>query len=289
MFKRAEKNVSDSEAKRSLPHNRKEVFFDLLSHRKMTLFALSCFTFMFFIPLAVDLLYFNYWEALAWMSDVPDRIKHVFSLVFYSMLIMLPCMMIGFIGLAGAFYVAKKLVWQEDTTLSVDFFHGIKENWKHALLNGLLFSLFLFGLVVGGLYLFLYSITTPIWSGIGIGGLMLIFITFGIVISLNFTQDVYYENGYFVTVKNSFCFLGLLNWRVLILFVFTTGVVVALGCFNMITLAVGLFLFAVLNSLVVIIYTLLSHSAFDKFINKEHYPDMVGKGLYKLEKEDKEA
>ena len=63
----------------------------------------------------------------------------------------------------------------------------------------------------------------------------------------------------------------------------------ALACFNLITLSVGLFLFAVLNSVVIVIYTLLSHSAFDKYINKEHYPDMVGKGLYKLEKEDKEA
>ena len=289
MFKRAEKHISDSEAKRSLPHDRKEVFFDLLSHRKMTLFALSCFTFMFFIPLAVDLFYFNYWESLALLSDLPDKIRHAFSLVFYSMLIMIPCMVIGFIGLAGAFYVAKKLVWQEDTTLAVDFFQGIKENWKHALLNGLLFALVLFGLVVGGLYLFLFTRTQPIWSGVGIGGLVLIFITFGIVISLNFTQDVYYENRFLTTVKNSFCFIGLLNWRVLVLFVLSTGVVVTLGCFNMITLGVGLFLFALLNSLVVIIYTLLSHSAFDKYINKEHYPDMVGKGLYKLEKEDKEA
>ena len=62
-----------------------------------------------------------------------------------------------------------------------------------------------------------------------------------------------------------------------------------LACFNLITLAVGMVLFAFLNSLVVVIYTLLAHSAFDKYINKEHYPDMVGKGLYKLEKEDKEA
>ena len=289
MFKRAEKHISDSEAKRALPHDRKEVFFDLLSHRKMTLFALSCFAFMFFIPLAVDLLYFNYWESVALSSDVPNKVAHLFSLIFYSMVIMIPCVVIGFIGLAGAFYSIKKLVWQEDTTLAVDFFQGIKDNWKHALLNGLFFAIFLFGLVVGGVYLFLYSRVSPIWCGVGIGGLILIFITFGIVISLNFTQDVYYVNGYLTTVKNSFCFLGLLNWKVLILFVFTTGVVIALGFINMITLAVGLFLFAILNSVVIVIYTLLSHSAFDKYINKEHYPDMVGKGLYKLVKEDKEA
>ncbi len=285
-YRQDKNNISDEKALKSLPHNRKEVFFDLLAHRKMVLFSLSCFTFMFFIPLAVDLFIFNYLESIAIAAE---KNEYLFSLIFYSMLIMLPCMVIGFIGLAGAFYTAKHLVWQEDITLGVDFFTGIKENWKHALINGFLFGIILFGFVVGGSFLLIYAPVAPIWCGVGIGALILILITFGIVISLNFTQDVYYENGIFVTIKNSFCFLGLLNWKVLVLFVLTTGGVITLCCFNFITLIVGLFLFAISNSVVVILYTLLSHSAFDKFINAEHYPEMVGKGLYKLEKEDKEA
>lgn len=286
MFKRKEKQISDSEAKRSLPTTRKEVFFDLLRNRKMTLFALSCFTFMFFIPLAVDLFFFNYLESAAIAAD---KKEYLFSLVFYSMCIMLPCMIIGFIGFAGAFYTAKRLVWQEDINLAVDFFHGIKENWKHAIINGLLFGVILFGVVIGGSYLLIFAPTSPITCGIGIGALILVFLTFGMVIALNFTQDVYYENGILTTFKNSFCFLGLLNWRILVLFILTTGGLFTLSIFNLITLGIGLFLFAVLNSVVIIIYTLLSHSVFDKYINQEHYPDMVGKGLYKLEKEDKEA
>ena len=284
MFNKTEEHITDEDAKLSLPHNRKEVFFDLLRHRKMTLFALSCFVFMFFIPLAVDLLYFNFLESVAIAND---KMEYLFSLFFYSMLIMLPCMVIGFLGLAGGFYVAKRLVWQEDVSLAVDFFHGIKDNWKHAILNGIAFGLFLFGLVVGTTYLLIFSPSTPILSGIGIGALLTLFLTFGMVISLNFTQDVYYENGVFVTYKNSFCFLGLLNWRVLVTFLFSTGVVIALSVFNMLTLGIGLALFAFLNGVVIILYTLISHSAFDKYINKEHYPEMVGRGLYK--KEDKEA
>ena len=288
MFKHREdkNNISDQQAIKSLPHNRKEVFFDLLSHRKMTLFALSCFAFMFFIPLAVDLFIFNYLESAAIAAD---KKEYLFSLVFYSMCIMLPCMIVGFLGFAGAFYTAKRLVWQEDINLAVDFFHGIKENWKHAIFNGLLFGVVLFGVVIGGSYLLIFSPISPVVCGIGIGALILLFLTFGMVIALNFTQDVYYENGLFITFKNSFCFLGLLNWRVLVLFVLTTGGLFTLCCFNLITLGVGLLLFAILNSVVVILYTLMSHYAFDKYINVEYYPEMVGKGLYKLEKEDKEA
>ena len=283
-MKKEEKHITDQDVKQSLPSTRKEVFFDLLKYRKMSLFALSCYTFMFFIPLAIDLFYFNYLES---MAIIAEKYEYLFSLIFYSMLIMLPCMVIGFIGFAGAFYTAKRMVWQEGISLASDFFRGIKENWKDALINGVIFGLVLFGLVVGGSYLLIYAPVTPVVRGIGLGALILFFLVFGMVIALHFTQCVYYENSYGVTFKNSFSFLGLLNWKVLLVFLFSTGVVVALGLFNLITLAIGLILFAFTNSVVIILYTLISHAAFDKYINKEYYPEMVNKGLYKHN--DKEA
>ena len=202
---------------------------------------------------------------------------------------MLPCMLIGFIGLAGAFYTAKKMVWQEGISLASDFFQGIKENWKHALINGVIFGLALFGLVVGGTYLMIYAPVHAVVKGIGLGALILFFLLFGMVATLNFTQCVYYENGYAVTLRNSFSFLGLLNWRILLIYLLSTGTVVVLGLFNLITLTIGLLLFAIFNSVVIILYTLISHYGFDKYINKEHYPHMVGKGLYKESQDDKEA
>ena len=286
-MKKEERHITDLDVKKSLPRNRKEVFFDLLKNRKMNLFAFSCYTFIFFIPLAVDLFYFNFLESAAIASEHNDQL---FSLIFYSMLIMLPCMVIGFIGFAGAFYIAKKMVWQEGLSLASDFFQGIKENWKHAILNGVIFGLALFGLIIGGTYLMLYAPIHAVVKGIGLGALILFFLVFGMVTVTNFTQCVYYENSYIITFKNSFSFLGLLNWKLLVTYLLTTGVVVTLGLFNLITLSIGLLLFAITNSLVVIIYTLISHSAFDKYINKEHYPDMVNKGLYKDESQiNKEA
>ena len=285
-MKKEEKHITDQDAKQSLPTNRKEVFFDLLRNRKMTLFALSCYTFMFFIPLAVDLIYFNFVESMAISAE---KFEYLFSLIFYSMLIMLPCMVIGFIGLAGAFYTAKKLVWQEGVSLASDFFKGIKENWKHALINGVIFGLVLFGLIIGGSFMLIYADVHAVVRGIAIGALIVLFLIFGMVTVLNFTQGVYYENSFGVTLKNSFSFLGLLNWKVLVIYLLSTGVVVTLGLFNFLTLVIGLLLFAVLNSGVIVLYTLISHSAFDKYINQEHYPDMVNKGLYKVSQDDKEA
>ena len=285
-MKKEEKHITDQDVKQTLPTNRKEVFFDLLRNRKMFLFALSCYTFMFFIPLAVDLIYFNFLESMAISAE---KYEYLFSLIFYSMIIMLPCMVIGFIGLAGAFYVAKHLVWQDGISLASDFFKGIKENWKHTLINGAIFGLVLFGLVVGGSFMLIYADVHAVVRGIGIGALIVLFLVFGMVTVLNFTQGVYYENSFGVTLKNSFSFLGLLNWKVLVIYLLSTGVVVTLGLFNFLTLVIGLLLFAVLNSVVIVLYTLISHSAFDKYINQEHYPHMVNKGLYKVSQDDKEA
>lgn len=283
MFKRVEKHITDKDVLKTLPHNRKEVFFDLLRHRKMNLFALSCFTFAFFIPLAVDLFYFNFLENVAIAND---KLDYLFSLIFYSMLIMLPCMIIGFIGLAGAFQVTKKMVWQEGIVLASEYFQGIKENWKHALINGVIFGITLFGLVVGSSYLIIFSMQMPILCGVGIGALVVIFLFFGMSLVIFYTQDVYYANTYMTTLKNSFRFLALLNWKVLVIFLLSTGAVIAMCAINLITLSIGLFLFAVLNSVVIVLYTLVAHDAFDKYINKDNYPDMVGKGLYKDENID---
>ena len=286
-----QKEVIELDGYKTLPHTRKEVFFDLLAHRKMNIFSLSSLTFLFFVPLTIDLFFFNYFEILAIANENTD---HLFSMVFYSMLLMLPCMIIGFIGLGGAFYVAKKMVWQEIVSATNDFLKGIKETWKHSIINGLIFGISLFGLVVGGTFLWIYAPAQQVVCGIGIGALIVLYITLGIILSLFYTQDVYYSNPYGSTFKNAFSFLGLTNWKVFLLFIFTTGLFTALCCINTITLIIGIILFAVTNFVVIILYTLISHAAFDKYINLEHYPDMVNKGLYKKEEsssieESKEA
>ena len=155
----------------------------------------------------------------------------------------------------------------------------------------MIFGLVLFGFVVGGAYLLIYAPVHAVVKGIGIGALILLLLLFGMITMLNQAQSVYYANSYWITFKNSFSFLGLTNWKTLLIYLLSTGVVISLACLNMVTLGVGLFLFAILNSVVIILYTLISHSAFDKYINQEHYPEMVGKGLYKESSniEEKEA
>lgn len=278
--KKKEKIISDYEALKKLPHNRKELFFDLLKNRKMFLFSFSCFTFLFFIPLFIDLLYFSYMELAAFSLGDIDVI---FTLLFYSLIISIPCNVIVFIGLSGAFYVSKKLVWQEGINLSHDFLVGIKENYKKFILFSFIFSLSLFILVIGGIYLLTTSSYSPLVNGIGIGILIVQFIICGIIINFSMTQAVYYDNKLRDILKNSFVFLSSTHIKSFLLFLLTNCVIVFLCLLNNISLIISFALIAILNSAIIILWTLLSHAEFDKLINKENYPEYVNKGLYKKE------
>lgn len=280
MFKRREKQISDQEAINKLPHNRKELFFDLIKNRKMFLFSFSCFTFLFFIPLFIDFLCFSYMELAAYSLGDNDAI---FSLLFYSLIIAIPCNIILFIGLSGAFYVAKKIVWQEGITLAQDFLQGIKENAKYFILYSLVFSITLFGLIIGGTYLIIMSSLSPIQSGIGVGILIVVFIIFGILNNFAMTQTVYYKNSVGSNYKNAFIFLSTTNYKSFLLFIFTVGVTTFLCLLNNLFLIISFLLIATLNSVIIILWTLISHSEFDKYINKDNYPEFVNKGLYKKE------
>ena len=71
------------------------------------------------------------------------------------------------------------------------------------------------------------------------------------------------------------------------LFIVTTGLVVGLMFIDFIAQIVIIIVIAFLSSFMMIAWTLLSHEAFDQYINKENYPEYYKKGLYINEK-DKE-
>ncbi|MDE5562238.1 MAG: hypothetical protein K2J01_01675 [Clostridiales bacterium] len=58
-------------------------------------------------------------------------------------LILIPCIGVFALGVAGNLYVVRKLIWQEPTSTIKDFFRGIKKCWLGAVFIGLLFGLVL--------------------------------------------------------------------------------------------------------------------------------------------------
>lgn len=77
-----------------------------------------------------------------------DLVEFSYRLMEY--LILIPCIAVFALGVAGNLYVMRKLVWEEPTSTFKDFFRGIRKCWLGAIFIGLVIGMtivmFLFSL-----------------------------------------------------------------------------------------------------------------------------------------------
>ena len=273
---------------RELPHTRRQIFLDLLKNQKRQMVSLSMLLFVFLLPLVVDILLFNSFIVAVPIDD-PNYGSTVFSLILYMMIISIPCVMIGFVGLSGLAHVCKNIAWQNAVLFGPEFFVGIKKNWKQSLVFGFIWGISLFLLVVGSLFMFRTRVDSeqPWLQSVGIGMCIVQFIVLSIICVYTLTYSCYYQNTVWQVFKNSFVFFVAKFFKNLLFFILTTGLVVGLMFVDFIAQIVIIIVIAFLSSFMMIAWTLLSHEAFDQYINKENYPEYYKKGLYISEK-DKE-
>lgn len=280
-----EKVRSNDLTNKELPHTRWQVFFDLLKTQKRQMVSLSMLLFVFLLPLVVDFFIFNMfiYGASFSINDPLALSSTLFSLIFYMMLIAIPCVIIAFVGLGGLAYVIKKIVWQEGVISGPDFFLGIKKNYKHSILLGLIWSISLFILVVGSLFLLrTQPMSNQPWvHSVGVGLCIVQFVVLSIVCVYGLTYTSYYENSFRIVLRNSFIFFSAKFFKNLAMFIVTTGLVIGLMFVDLIAQIIVTVLVALFSSYMLAGWTLLSHEAFDQYINVNNFPDYVNKGLYK--------
>lgn len=286
---RKEKVKTNDLTIKDLPHTRWQIFVDLIKTQKRQMVSLSMLLFVFLLPLVVDILIFDMF-IIGVPSGEANYSATVFSLIFYMMIISIPCSMIGFIGLSGLAHVSKLICWQNGVINAPDFFYGIKKNWKQALIFGFIWGLSLFVLVVGVLYLLRTQaiVEQPWLNSIGIGVCIVQFIILSIVCVYALTYSCYYTNTVWQVFRNSFVFFVAKFFKNLLVFVLTTGLIIGLMFVDFIAQIAIIIVIAFLSSYMMIGWTLLSHEAFDQYINKFNYPEYYKKGLYIEKEESKE-
>ena len=133
--------------KESLPKNRKELFFDCIKQRFGLIMLTSFVLFLFTLPLLVVLFIKDAYLISVGVSFENKEITEANYETMYLMvtnfgyLASIPCFLILSVGLAGALRVFRQLVWQEGVFFKEDFFDGIKLNFKHYLIYGLIFGI----------------------------------------------------------------------------------------------------------------------------------------------------
>ena len=268
--------------KENLPKNRIKQFFDLFIHRFLDLLKLSLLQAIFLMPLLATCVLFY-----VFLRNASDKnsLFTIFLIQGLSLMITLP---INYVGLTGCFYCLKKIIHAESEYTSSSFFIGMKQEWAKGLLFGFIEGMS-GALTLIGLFLLFNNIADLIaWvSGLGIAMVIIQFILVTMFTYHCLGQISVYSNPLKYVVKNSFLIMTMRFPINLLFLILQPGIFIALACIMEITMYVGVVLALFLSAFMYLIWMLNIISSFDKYINKEHHPEIYKKGLYiKEQKED---
>ena len=268
--------------KENLPKNRFKQFFDILIHRFLDVFKISLLQAIFVMPLLATCVLFY-----IFIRGATDKntVMTVFLIQGLSLMITIP---IVYVGLTGTFYCFRKIIHAESEYTSSSFFVGMKQEWGHGLLIGMIEGISASATMIGLFFLFTYlpQLSASV-SGIGIAMIIIQFILVTMFTYHCLAQLSVYKNPLRYVLKNSFLLMTMRFPFNLLFLLIHPGIFIALVCIMEITMYVGVVLFLLFSGIGYLIWMLNIISAFDKFINKEYHPEIYKKGLYiEEQKED---
>lgn len=267
----------------NLPKNRPQQFFRVFKTRFGTIFRTNLLAALFALPLIVwDLISTAYVTDFTKGMDAATQFSHLLRLSLLRYVTEIPLIMLAFVGLAGAFFVIRQLCWCAPVRLIKDFKKGIKGAYKQFLLLGLVTGIvnFAFNYLLEFCLLTVSSGTEFVYI-VAIAALIIVAVICFTALVYAMAQSSLYNMSFGKLVKNSFIMTFKRLWR-------SVGVcllsVLPIMLFRFMPWAfvqiVGDCLIIVFSiGFAVTLQTVLCHSVFDVFINKQSYPDFVGLGL----------
>ena len=271
----------------NLPHNRWQLFGDLLKHRLGFLLKAGLLTALFFIPLFVWNIYMqeefrlligSATEETAYETAVNllalSNTKNAVNVLF--------CGVCG-IGIGGGVYLVQKCAWGEIVFAS-EFFVGLKRDFGKN---------FFFGVVIGlSWWLAEYAVRfIPLSTLDGTAAILMYGVTtvqfalIAVMTCFSVCQNAIYSLSLFSLIKNSFMFAFKGFFPMLGVLLYAVCPMALLLVNNMIVDVIAAALFSVFLGTALLAVVLYSDSLFDRFINRENYPQLVDKNIYRVKKE----
>ena len=265
---------------RERPKTRRGQFFDLFRHRFLEIMKISWLQAIFQMPLYVSVVLF--W-ILFRKAENYDSAFTIILILSASFLVSIPTL---YIGLSGVYGCLRRLVHAEGEYASSDFFLSLKEDWRNGMATGFIVAFSLGGGLIGGFYLYGDSAVLNGWlSAVGIALLAIQFLVVTVVSYHQLGQGAFYQNGFGASLGNGLR-MSLSRFPLaLLFFLIHPGILIA--CFSLMSITaytgVGLSLF--FSGFAHLIWMLYLVSTFDRYINKDNFPDYYRRGLYQ-EKEE---
>ena len=256
-----------------LPHNRVEVFFDVIKQRYDVLFKIGLLSLAFLLPaIVVGLI-----GELSYVNAAGEGAtgEELFDLqLFFAIVNAGPFALVGF-GLAGIMRIIRNLVWGEPIIFGKDFSTGVKQNGAVFVFTFLLFALI--NVVVTAAANVLPS---GLVKALPVAVCVAVFLPVGEYV---LCSSVVYKDGFFTLVKNSAKFY-IKSAPISLLFAFLLSAALCVCFIGPLALRLSLTAFAVvfLLPLYLLARTLYSHGVFDKLVNAALYPEYVDRGVYRI-------
>lgn len=254
-----------------LPRNRKELFFNIMRWRFTYLLAVGLLSLAFLLP-DIAVLTYNDIAASVISQGGEDVASKIVTLRLQTSLLQVVSYVVLFLGASGVFYLFRQLAWDEPTPIFSGWRKGVKQNWKHYTF---------FGVCVGILNV-LNTFAEVLLHGFVkyVPRALFVLIVVPVLLYAAILDVVYSKKIgnllssaatlYFKTLPITLLFALLVIAPSLLLFVpkFTIRYAILAVW---VVVAVPIVLFG---------WTLCAMDKLDKFINKEHYPEIYNKGVY---------
>ena len=257
----------------SLPHNRVEVFFDIIRQRYDVLLRIGVLLLLFSLPYLIveaigELTYINM------LKEGRTTREEFYALRQTVSLIDLGVIAIFGLGLSGVMKIVRNLVWGEPIFFGKDFFTGVRQNRIIYVLVFLIIAII--NLLLSYVEGFIQNDYVRVIPAVLCISLLL---PVGMYV---LSATVVYKDGFLSILKNSFKFF-VKSAPVCFIFVLVLVGVFCIGLIGSLILRFVLTVVAIVALLPVylIAWTLYSHSIFDKMVNSTLYPDYVDKGIYR--------
>ena len=265
--------------KGDLPSNRVEVFFDSIKMRYSVIFKIGILLLLFSLPFLIASFFKD-----SYLLSIETSLnsEEITETQYNSYLLMatriycwvcIPCFALISLSLAGSIRIIKNLVWQDPIFFKQDFIDGIKAN----AMRYIVYSLFIGLIHYLSRMAILLNLNVPIISYLPSAISLGVFLP---VVLFNFVQSQIYNISLLQEVKNGF----LLYIRTF----FTTFAATIIA-----SAPIGFYFisFIYVKAVVEIIYVvfilpivllgelLYFFSKLDRFVNKEHHPEIYDKGI----------
>ena len=270
-----------------MPKNRKEVFFDVFKLHWFDLFKLGLILLAVMLPVIVlgfiaDAYEASIYSGLAKSPTAQELAAAKAQAVSFNnttSLICIPLYMLFNLALAGTARVIRQYGWEEVTFFKRDLWIGIKQNWKQyvsiALFMGINNSV---GLYINGFGISGGDSAVKVAGGIYQGITWLLFFP---VCAYMLIQICIYSNTVGQNVKIGIALFSKTPVKTFLILVPLCAVFAVSLIPNGICHIVGRALGALIAPTTLLVWFLFVSDQLDKYINPDHFPELVGRGTYR--------